>query len=411
MNSTFIHLGMLLLVSATSVFPKVKGTSTPQLIANTPAVWPRVKGTPQLIANVTDPTTSRDSCGSVRLGDRALWVCRDSQGFDSTVGRTVKIPLIPNTASWTSFDKDGTPAIVHGAPVGAGSNGSNPVLLMYSSGDVISYPAFFPEQGDECGESGVCPNGTRYALWPSSPPMVAGMMAGGLTAYSWVSKDLVQNLTVVWPNQPFSLYKFTYMPPLMDDLNDFSVPSVSIVDEEFWLQDEWGYGEYGNVVRNGTAYLYAQNQDRTAVALAKVAAQDIENRSRYQYYVGGKWTTQMPPLNDSAAFLRNFENALQGTFYYSEPFASYIWIGQSQPGSTAEFTLTTAPRPEGPWIDPYVIYTGERGDGDIGAYSLQANPALLRSSEEKAIYLSWTQQFQENTYGAYVTPLVYVEFK
>lgn len=156
--------------------------------------------------------------------------------------------------------------------------------------------------------------------------MVASTTADGITAYTWISKNHIENLQPLEPNQAHSLYKVTYQPSSTD--ND-SVPSTSIVKEDFWLQGEWGYGQYGNVVMNGTAYLYARNQNKTAVALAKVTVDQIEDRSQYQYYVGGKWTMDMPSLTDGAAFINNFETALQGTFYYSEAFGSYIWIGQN----------------------------------------------------------------------------------
>lgn len=53
MQSIFVLYGLLLATTATPVLPKVKST-------------------PQLIANVTDPMVTRDSCGSVRLQHREL---------------------------------------------------------------------------------------------------------------------------------------------------------------------------------------------------------------------------------------------------------------------------------------------------------------------------------------------------
>lgn len=93
----------------------------------------------QVIANVTDPAVTRDSCASVRVGDRALWTCRDTEVF---VNGQVELPLTVNTASWTDFNSDGTPKIGTG-PVGADSSGSNDVLLMYG-GHPNSTPAFYP---------------------------------------------------------------------------------------------------------------------------------------------------------------------------------------------------------------------------------------------------------------------------
>ena len=371
------------------------------------AVNPQVSGTPQLLANVTDPSVSRDSCGSVKIGNRALWTCRDTEPYNVTSGQS-QLPLVPNTASWTDFNSDGTPKIQSGAAKGAGSSGSNDVLLMYG-GSPTSYPAFYPVLSDECPDSGVCSDGTRYAIWPDSPPLVTNTAADGtVTAYTWINQNHINGLSPVTEPQPFTLYKFTFTPPSADS---DTLPSVSSVDETFWTAGQWGFGDYGNVVQDGIAYLWAQNYNDTGVALAKVPVASIEDKSDYEYYVGGEWTSTMPALGDSSAFIANAGAGRQGTFYYSDHFSSYIWIGQGGLGVTADFYITTAPDPQGPWVEPYVIYSGENGDGPIGSYSLQAHPDLLSSTSENAIYLTWTQQFQSSTYGAYVTPLVYVQFQ
>lgn len=78
----------------------------------------------------------------------------------------------------------------------------------------------------------------------------------------------------------------------------------------------------------------------------------------------------------------------------------------------ADFYITTSPAPEGPWRAPVKIWSGPNGDGFVGAYSLQAHPALLPSltASEKGIYVSYTQQWNPSTLATYVTPLAYLEF-
>jgi hypothetical protein len=44
---------------------------------------PTISGHPQVLGLVQDPTINRDSCGSTLFGKRALWVCLDSQPFNS----------------------------------------------------------------------------------------------------------------------------------------------------------------------------------------------------------------------------------------------------------------------------------------------------------------------------------------
>ncbi|KAH8645391.1 hypothetical protein BX600DRAFT_556212, partial [Xylariales sp. PMI_506] len=83
-----------------------------------------------VLANVTYPPVTRDSCGSVKIGDRLLWTCRDTEPYNAATDQA-SLPLITNTAAWTNLTADGGPAIQTGGAVGAGSTGTNDILLMY----------------------------------------------------------------------------------------------------------------------------------------------------------------------------------------------------------------------------------------------------------------------------------------
>lgn len=133
------------------------------------AFTPTVK-TATVIGNVADPAINRDSCGSVRINNRAFWTCRDSQPYDSNGVPT--LPLWASSASWSNFNGDGTPA-----------------LQQYGGGG--SRDPYFPYQSDECNSNsaGSCDDGSRYALWPDSPPMVASTSGNTVTAYTWIRKS------------------------------------------------------------------------------------------------------------------------------------------------------------------------------------------------------------------------------
>jgi hypothetical protein len=315
--------------------------------------------------------------------------------------------LIANTASWTDFNEDGTPKIQTG-PVGADSNGHNPILLMYG-GHPKTYPAFYPILADECPDSGVCEDGSRWAIWPNSPPVMTNTGDdGSAVGYTWIPKAHLDVLTPLIPEPARTLYKVTYHPTS----NRKRLPSVSVVQENFWKRGEIGYGDYGNVVRDGVAYLFGQTDSPKGTALAKVAVDAVEDKSQYQYYVNDRWTKRRPGINDTTAITPNAGAGGQGTFYYADVFASYVWIGQAADSGEADFLITTAPSPEGPWIKPYQVYQGANGDSTIaGGYSLQAHPGLLKSQDQNGVYLTWTEQFEIETYGAYITPLVYVTWK
>lgn len=126
-------------------------------------------GKATVVGNVADPTINRDSCGSTRIGNRALWTCRDSQPYD---GNGVPIlPIWSSSASWSNFNADGTPG-----------------LQQYGGGG--SRNPYFPYAADECNgnSAGSCSDGSRYAIWPDSPPLVTSSVNNIVTAYTWIRK-------------------------------------------------------------------------------------------------------------------------------------------------------------------------------------------------------------------------------
>ncbi|KAL7961128.1 hypothetical protein V8C34DRAFT_36392 [Trichoderma compactum] len=407
MMDMFLFLAVLLAASITYAVPIQYESKKIFVISQKPTLIPHYM--PQaksatILANVTDPDLSRDSCGSVKMGFRTLWTCRDT---------AIRIPgtnqfafVFANTAGWTDHQQDEAPAIQEGGPVGAGSDGTNSILLM--KGPRPTLPTFYPLGPNMCPNSGACDDGTsRWTAWPDSPPMVTDTaLNGAVTAYTWVSNNQMvsSSMELLTPQPPTTLFKMTYTP----DLNPDVLPAVSTVDGNFWGEHEIAYGTYGNVVRGGYAYLYGLLHPG-GVALARVPADCVENKSQYEYYVDGRWTSTKPAIDDPAAAVPNAGTTGQGTFYFSDRAQSYVWIGQGGLSVSADFYTTTAPSPEGPWTRPYLLYSGPNGDGDLPSYSLQAHPHMLREYDD-GIYLTWTQYFKPSTYAAYVTPLVYVSF-
>ncbi|KOS19470.1 hypothetical protein ESCO_000235 [Escovopsis weberi] len=358
-----------------------------------------------ILGNVTDPSLTRDSCGSAKMGGRTLWTCRDT---------SLRIPgtdrygfLFVNSAGWTDDSPDGSPAILEKGPQGAGSTGEDPILLM--KGPRPTLPPFYPLAPGQCPPSGRCDDSVRCMGWPDSPPTVTEISEDGtVTAYTWTTNIRMASgdFTVLNPRGSSTLYKMTYSPS--DD--DNVLPAVILVDPEFWKDEEIGYGVYGTVVRDGYAYLYGL-MDPKAVAVARVPVHGIEDRAQYEYYVGDAWTSSMPAIDDTgAAAIPNAGTAGQGSYYYDGKHNSYVWIGQQSFSIWADFFVTTAASPEGPWAEPYKLWSGMNGDGALPAYSLQAHPHYLGPADD-GIYVTWTQFFKETTNPAvYLTPLAYISF-
>lgn len=367
------------------------------------AIDPIVKGEPEVLGVVTDPKLNRDSCGSVRLQKRDFWTCRDTQNVDENGNPTLQI--VSSTAAWTKYNPDGSPYI---EPFLDGSKG----LLMSGDNGFDNRNVYFPLQPGQCenNTAGMCQDDSRYAIWPDSPPMItSGSDSGVVTAYTWILNfRLRPDFSTDIPDPSVSLYKLTYGP---STTGEDAFPQVSVVDGKFWAQDAIPYGTYGNMVRDGTAYLYGKASSGH-IALAKVPTSSVEDKTKYEYWVNGAWSTTAPSKDDEDANIANGGAGGQGTYYYSDIWQSYVWIGQAAISISADFFITTAPDPTGPWEEPKQFYSGENGSADLSSYSLQAHPHMVPAGKNQ-IYLTYTKtDRREGTdIDVYSTPLILVEWE
>ena len=141
------------------------------------------------------------------------------------------------------------------------------------------------------------------------------------------------------------------------------VRAPQLVDDAFWSADQVAFGTVGRIVRDGTVYLYGATPDGK-LALARCSLQDgslaaLEDRRRYEFFVQGGalrhgdstdatgWKKD-PPARDLPGL--GLENTIkdQGTFFWSPLWDRYAWIGGNA-FPNAEFRLSLADKPEGPW--------------------------------------------------------------
>nr|XP_031857870.1 uncharacterized protein CI109_006742 [Kwoniella shandongensis]KAA5524942.1 hypothetical protein CI109_006742 [Kwoniella shandongensis] len=387
----------------------------PLLVAAAPhtvrAVTPHLASA-TLLGDVVDRNLQRDSCGSVKWDTRVLWTCRDTeilvnQSVPALVYNNTLAGFLTSSASYTDFEPDGTPAII---AVNNDQYGYDHELLMYGDNGQHS---FYPLQPDECNsnEAGNCGDGTRFALWPSVPPTIASQGSDGtIVAYTFIRVEHITNtLGVVDPDPPTSLYRLDYSPS--NQGVDETLPSVSLVEEKFWALNTFAYGDYGTVTHDGYMYLYAETS-AYKIALAKVPLSSVEDKTKYQYYVGGQWSSTPPAnVNDTSAYLDHPGAGGQGTYYYSELWQSFVWLGQPAASIDPDLYISTAPAPEGPWIEPYLLQTFPDGNYTLGAYSFQAHPALLKDTSSNQMYMTYTKnEAWGDNFAVYTTPLYFLEF-
>ncbi|KAI0539200.1 hypothetical protein GGR58DRAFT_525176 [Xylaria digitata] len=357
------------------------------------AFTPTIKSA-TVIGNAADPAINQDSCGSTQIGHRTLWTYRDSQPYDSN-GVPV-LPLWASSASWSDFNSDGTPG------------------LKQYGGDGARNP-YFPLTEGECNDNsaGACDDGSRYAIWPDSPPLVASTVNNVVTAYTWIRKSRINpelcgfSLSTNDPDPATSLYKLTYE---LGTSDPNVLPTATLVSEDFWLYGSIPYGAYGNVIKDDTAYLFGQ-PSHGVISLAKVPVGAIEDPSRYQFWVNGAWTSSMPTIGDANISIPNMSAGGQGTYYFSTYWNKWVWIGQAGLSVSADFFITAADSITGPWESPINFYTGQTGTYPLGAYSLQAHPGLNPDgTSTNEIYISYTKSDDVEKTVLYTTPLIHIQW-
>ena len=311
----------------------------------------RLKCEPRILGLVGDPGMNRDSGGSALFGDRVLWTYRDTN-FRYPDGRVCEFPMMSSTASWTD------PA----HHLDSKKKGlEDHVLMQYgrNPGDKSFYPQV-PHICDSPG--GMCKDGSRVALWPDQPPLVVPSSGKGrITAYTWIRRaHMDMSMKVLTKYPPTMLYRLDCETSTAQADKD-ALPKVSIVNEEFWREGEISYGSYGTLIHDDVAYLFAQVGEHGPIALARCSPTSLEDRSRFEYFVSGTWTKDIPHPGHTGIEIENAGAKGQGTFFHNRHWGCFVWIGGDIfPG--AECHISTAPRAEGPWTEPFNFWTGASQD-------------------------------------------------
>ncbi|KAI9897375.1 hypothetical protein N3K66_007231 [Trichothecium roseum] len=358
-------------------------------------------GTGEVIGIMTDPAVNRDSCMSAKFGTRQFWICRDTA---INVDGKPEFQIVSSTASWTDYAPDGSPLV---STLPDGSQG----VLAYG-GDVAAKVSYFARPQSDCPDdtAGGCGDGTRFPAWPDAPPMVVGGQDGGpVTAYNWVRRLRIKgDFSSDEPDPATALYKITYDPAL-EATDKNALPTIEIANESFWPQDAVPFGVYGHAVKDGVAYLWGQPSNKN-LFLAKVPADSVEDITKYEYWVNGSWGSTPPAMDDANSVLENGSAGGQGTYYYSEQWQKYVWIGQGGLGVSPDFLVTTAPDPTGPWDEPVSFYQGVPGSANLAAYTLQAHPGLVPAGNDGGeMYISYTKADRDEAVDysdIYETPMI-----
>ncbi|ORX34814.1 hypothetical protein BD324DRAFT_635116 [Kockovaella imperatae] len=361
------------------------------------------------VGNLQDPNLQRDSCGSTRWGDRLLVVCRDTeylvnQDIAADVYNGTQAGFTSSSASYMDFAFPGDKPTVEPWTPTKYVNFTTQVPLYGSNS--LTVP-FYPNPPGECADNGAgaCPDGSRYALWPDSPPTVTCELGDLITAYTWVKNSHIKGLTALVQDPSVALYKVTSAPLWA---NRDTLPSVELVNGQFWQENQIPFGDYGTVIQGEWLYLYGQTSNQSHIAVARVHPQDVEDVSQYSYYLSGQWGSEQPTgVNDTRAWLDHPGAGGQGTYYYVDGWQSFVWLGQLTNSATPNPRIAVSPAAEGPWTESVQIDAFPGGDYFFPGYSIQAHPGITPLTLDKEIYVSYTKDdgFGPNNFAVYNTPM------
>ncbi|ORX35531.1 hypothetical protein BD324DRAFT_609331 [Kockovaella imperatae] len=413
---------LLLLTASVSAAPAARNLLTPKLVK-----------TPELKGVALDPNLIRDSCISTYelIDGRVLWLCRDT-----IILKNQSIPyyfehgqlfgggaagLVSSSASWSDQGLLG-PDFVQPPP----QQGQKDVTSLYPAqltqyGGSSIYDqdlAYVPYQPDECDgipagtSGGNCNDGTRYALWPDSPPVVTNTaLDGTVTMHLYLRVPHTGFLRIVDFYPPCSLFKLTYTP----NTDKTVLPSISLVAQDFFPRYVFNYGDFAHAKDplGQTLYLWAQSFQGN-YGLARVPVNAVEDLSQYEYYYsnGTGWSSVQPNVNQTEAYvdIGGLGASGQATIYWNPFFGQYVAFGQLEGEFVANLYMSLASNPEGPWSDATLVYsfpTGPSGNG----YTLAAHPEMSLLPNE--IYISYTgsSDYNNNTNDqVYNTPIYKLTF-
>ncbi|KAF7290203.1 hypothetical protein MIND_01333800 [Mycena indigotica] len=378
-----LYLPLTLLTAVGVVDARASNTSSHSHAAllSSRAVTPVVRATTSY-GNLADTGYNRDSCTSTAwYGDNVLWTCRDTQTL-STAG----VPgngLVVNTGAWS------------GKPSGT-SAGTLTLRTPQGYG-----PLFYPLEGDECPTNGACSDGTRWVGWPDTGPAVVFSFDND----GFIKRQHLSGLSLI--NTPdTTLYHVSQNP-----VNTNAMPQATVDTSKFWASNQVGYGTAATVLNGSYVYLYGSTPNgQLAVARSALTGflGALNSKSTYQYYVNGGWTASAPTTSTAGIALANTRGNVQGTVYFSAKWNSFVWIG-GDGFPNANFYVSTAPAPEGPWTVPTLFYSGAVGTGSLAAYSAVAHPALTDGTGNY-IFITWTKTAKSSNGDVYTQPLVRVDW-
>ncbi|KAJ7240803.1 hypothetical protein C8J57DRAFT_1438884 [Mycena rebaudengoi] len=303
----------------------------------------------------------------LRLSGAAMILSNTALGLHLNASRRAVTPVVASTTNYRLWTCRDTQLISSSGQVGSG------VLA-----NTATFSGMPSDKSNPQRLFGLCSDNSRWVGWPDTGPVVTFRGSSGqVNAYAFIAKLHLSGLSVL-STPSFSLYHVISQ-------TAGPLPATSVV------------------------YLYGGTSGgKLAVAGAARTGflGSLEDHSLYEYYVNGAWTRTIPASNNAGIVLPN-TSSVQGTIYFSPKWQSFVWTG-GDGFPNANFFISTAPNPEGPWTVAKLFYSGAVGTGALPAYSTPS----LTDGTGNYIFISWTRIIPNaQKQDVYDQPLVRVDWQ
>ncbi len=295
----------------------------------------------------------RDGGYSAKYNEFTMWFYGDSMlslaGEDGSSWRN-------NTCSW-SLDLDSTDGVTEFFE-DEDSLGAPKECLPKTEAEQI-----FNQAHDSSDSNCEEPCGARYALWPES------MVVDDNTGNAYVFYNKIYGEPGEWNFHSVGSSVAVFHDPLEPPTR----PEMNVVSDDPTLL--FGPSEPvvgpGAFVHDGHVYAYGCNGDfGDRCKVGRVPMESIMDRDAWRFYKSGSWKSS---LKDASTVMIG---ASIMTVYWNEHIGSFLAV-YSVPLEN-NIAVRTAPKPEGPWSDPLIVFKGSPGNTGANAYSAVAHDELSK---------------------------------
>lgn len=180
--------------------------------------------------------------------------------------------------------------------------------------------------GEEAFNVAISGRGYRYAVWPNASPVPLNR------THSIMHASLVY-LEVDMQDQSSPRYISLGNTLILISIDPVYGPHADRLQNQFFQQNEVSWGSLGGIRAwssegqsslKGNVYVFGQAE--TGVLIGKVAAQDFDNRSKYEYWNGHLWSENMPPPDSTSDALIFNQSVMNMDVIYSPVYKTFIMI-------------------------------------------------------------------------------------